>query len=254
MLLIQQYYNLSDPELELSVNDRISFRQFVGLKFEDAVPDETTMVRFRQRLVKANCLDKLLMLANEQLQKHDLFVRQATIIDATLVESATKRPVKDTTSIDKDAGWTVKRGKACFGYKGHISVDSENNLVEKVELTAASVHDSNVFEELLPEDTQSVYADKAYASEARSKKLNDKNIKNCIHNKAYRNHPMSNEKILANIEKSKIRTDVERVFAHWKRWYHYTRVRYIGRSKNKLQLILLSIAYNLKRSTAILMG
>ena len=71
---------------------------------------------------------------------------------------------------------------------------------------------------------------------------------------AYRNHPMSNEPILANIEKSKISTDVERIFAHWKRWCHYTRVRYIGRSKNKLQLILLSIAYNLKRSTAILMG
>lgn len=254
MLLLQQYYNLSDPELELAVADRISFRRFVGLSFEDSIPDETTIVRFRQRIISANCFNNLFHEVNQQLHKKNLFVRKATIIDATLVESSTKRPSNSEQPTDKDASWTSKRGEAHYGYKAHVSVDAEHNLIEKVELTTASVHDSNVFEELLPDDTHAVYADKAYANRERIRNIKSRGIENGILDKAYRNHQLSDEQIADNKRKSKLRTNIERVFAHWKRWYGYTKVRYKGLSKNKLQLVLLSIAYNLKRSVALDMG
>ncbi|TAN38098.1 MAG: transposase [Verrucomicrobia bacterium] len=41
---------MSDPPCEELVRDRCSWRRFVGLGWQAAVPDETTLVRFRQRL------------------------------------------------------------------------------------------------------------------------------------------------------------------------------------------------------------
>lgn len=38
MLLLQRWYNLSDPGLEQAVNDRISFLRFTGFSFESSVP------------------------------------------------------------------------------------------------------------------------------------------------------------------------------------------------------------------------
>ena len=254
MLLLQQFYDLSDPEVELAVADRISFRLFVGLSFNETVPDETCLVRFRQRLIENNMKDSLLEEVNQQFASKGLIVRKATLIDASIVESAAKRPAKNEEPTDPDASYTIKRGKIHYGFKAHVSVDAEHNLIEKTVLTTASVHDSNVFEELLPEQTQSVYADKAYTNRERSANLESKGIKSCIHDKAYRNHKLTDEQIESNKTKSKVRTPIERVFAHFKRWLGYTKVRYKGISKNALQLELLSIAYNIKRATVILMG
>ena len=51
-LLLQQWYNLSDPGLEDALADRLSFRKFVGIPLDEDTPDETTFVRFRERLRK----------------------------------------------------------------------------------------------------------------------------------------------------------------------------------------------------------
>jgi IS5 family transposase len=254
MLLIQSYYHLSDPELELAVADRISFRRFVGISFEESVPDETTVVRFRQRLGSANMLKGLLEEINRQLSERNLIVRTTTLVDATLVESAAKRPAKNGESKDPDSGWTVKRRQIHYGYKAHISVDYDNGLVEKAVLTPASIHDSKVFEELIPENTKSVFADKAYPKASRKHALRAAGIFCGILDKSVRNHKLTAGKIKLNKHKSVIRSNVERVFAHWKRWFGYEKVRYFGLSKNDLQLQVLAIAYNLKRSAVILKG
>ena len=49
-LLLQAMYGLSDPAPEEALVDRLSFRRFVGLALEDAVPDHSTLCRFRNRL------------------------------------------------------------------------------------------------------------------------------------------------------------------------------------------------------------
>src|SRR5947209_12694537 len=49
-VMLQKWYDLSDPGLEEQLLDRVSFRRFVGLGAEEAPPDETTMVGFRRRL------------------------------------------------------------------------------------------------------------------------------------------------------------------------------------------------------------
>ena len=52
--------------------DRLSWRRFVGLGLQEAVPDETTLVRFRQRLREHGLHEQLLALVNRQLQTKGL--------------------------------------------------------------------------------------------------------------------------------------------------------------------------------------
>ena len=48
MLFVQYLYNLSDPELEDQLYDRLSFQRFVGLDFSQQIPDFTTLWRFSE--------------------------------------------------------------------------------------------------------------------------------------------------------------------------------------------------------------
>ncbi len=56
---VQYLYNLSDPELEDQLNDRLSFKLFVGLGMNSKVPDYTTIWRFKEALVRHHLLDGL---------------------------------------------------------------------------------------------------------------------------------------------------------------------------------------------------
>ena len=58
-LLFQKWFHIdSDPELENQINDRISFKKFIGLSFDDPSPDHSTFSRFRKRLSK-NAMDQI---------------------------------------------------------------------------------------------------------------------------------------------------------------------------------------------------
>ena len=50
MLVLQSLYNLSDEQIEYQVRDRLSFTRFLGLGFEDGIPDGTTLWLFREKL------------------------------------------------------------------------------------------------------------------------------------------------------------------------------------------------------------
>ena len=58
MLLIHfmhQWFTLSNPAMEKALHDVLLFREFAGLNCDTAVPDETTILRFR-RLLEAHKL------------------------------------------------------------------------------------------------------------------------------------------------------------------------------------------------------
>ena len=141
MLLIQRWYNLSDPGLEEAVNDRISFLRFTGFSMENSIPDETTICRFRNELGKRGLFERLLDKINEQLQSRRLLVRTGTIVDAGLISSSRRpRKVIDvmpedrkeeesavlsnhnlTYSDDAEATWVRKGNQPHYGYKMHIA-------------------------------------------------------------------------------------------------------------------------------------
>jgi len=91
-LLLAQLYNLSDAGLEEALNDRVSFRRFLGLALEADAPDHTTLCRFRNRLVDAGLMDMLFTEFCRQLEQTGMILKRGTMIDATLVEAAAARP------------------------------------------------------------------------------------------------------------------------------------------------------------------
>lgn len=90
--LLGQWHSLSDPKLEHALTVRIDFMHFCGLKLSDPVPDESTLCRFRNRLIRADKLAPLLAAVNSQLQDHGLMVANAkgAVIDATLIAAAAR--------------------------------------------------------------------------------------------------------------------------------------------------------------------
>jgi len=248
MSLLQHCYGLSDPQCEELVADRLSWRRFVGLGFQDAVPDETTLVRFRSRLREHGLHEKLLTLVNRQLEQKGLILKTCTLADATLLQAARRAPAKgDPKGGDGDATHTVKQNKPHYGYKAHVALDSAHTLIRTVTLTGAHVHDSQQFETIVTGDEEMVIADKAYCSRKHDQWCARHKVANGILRKAKRGQKLPACTLRANRLFSSIRSRIEGVFGWWKRSAHYRRVRYEGWQANRLELEFKSICWNLKR-------
>lgn len=248
MSLLQHCYGLSDPQCEELVGDRLSWRRFVGLGLQDKVPDETTLVRFRQRLVEHGLQEQLLQVVNRQLEGKGFILKTCTLVDASLLQAARRAPAKgDRSGGDGDAGYTVKQGQPHYGYKAHVAADQAHTLIRQVTLTAASVHDSQEFESVVQGDEEIVLADKAYWSEARSRWCRERGVGNGILRKARRGEVLPAWAVRFNRLFGAIRCQIEKVFGWWKRSTGYRRVRYVGRDPNRLELEFKSICWNLKR-------
>src|ERR687884_801221 len=124
LLLLQQWYGLSDEGLEAAVDDRLSFRRFAGIPLAESVPDHGSIRRFREELAKRGSAERLLAEVNRQLDAKGLILRRGTLIDATILEAAVRPPTGDAGEVserDPQAGWTRKNGRSRFGYKAHVA-------------------------------------------------------------------------------------------------------------------------------------
>jgi IS5 family transposase len=253
-LLLQQWYGLSDAELEEAVSDRLSFRKFAGLALDEEVPDHTTYCRFRQELVKHGVAEKVFVEMNRQLEKRGLILKKGTLVDATLIEAdATARQTEDgeIETSDPDADFARRRGQAFFGYKAHVGVDQGSGLVRRALVTPANVHDSAAGDTLICGDEKKVFADKAYHSQERRKRLRKAGIKDGIMRRGARSHPLSAQDRARNSRLARTRCQVERIFGTLKRTYRWTRVRYRGLAKNASHFFLLCVAMNLRRAMVL---
>lgn len=256
IMILQHLYNLSDPQAEEQIKDRLSFQKFIQLDTHEAVPDETTLCRFRQRLIQCGLHEELLGLLNGQLEAKGYIVKRTTLVDATIIESSRKYPsiesVKEGKAPDKDAGFTRKNDRSIYGYKAHVSSDGEHQLVRRALITSASVQETSLLKQVTPLDSAAVYADRGYESRANRQWLRSRGMADGILKKGARHVKLTEADRLENQSKEKVRSQIERVFAHWKQWQHYRRVRYLGLAKNQLELTLKAVAYNLKRLVGIL--
>src|SRR3546814_12608702 len=84
-LLLQRWYQLSDPGLEEALCDRLSFRRFAGLALEDDTPDHSTIFRFREQLVARALMAPLLAELNRQLEAAGAVLKHGALIDGTLI-------------------------------------------------------------------------------------------------------------------------------------------------------------------------
>jgi transposase, IS5 family len=286
MMLLQTWYNLSDPAVEDMVNDSLGAMRFCQLELEDDVPDHSTLSRFRKELVEKKAFDRLLRKINNQLKAKGIMIKQGSAkVDASITDSPfspkgkteyeiccdrkeedrndqdkqkeeqTQQLIRKTKpGVDSEARWLKKAGKLHYGYKKHIAVDKDG-LTEAVHTTPANEHDSRgfekVLEKVLKEKKLQVFADKGYKVPDNDAYLKEQNIKNRIQHKAYRNRPLTSWEILFNKLISKQRWVVERTFGGMSRWFGTGKARYKGLHKVHGQHVLEAIAYNLKRSPGL---
>ncbi len=246
-LLLQQWYNLSDPGLEEAICDRLSFHRFLGLSFNDPVPDETRICRFRNKLAAANLGERLFAMLEEQLKNKGLLVRRGSLVDATLIIAQPRPPRRGEPSGDPEADWT-KRGKdGHFGYKAHLSVDESSGLIRRLALTGANFPESYMFEEMVSGDEAAVFADSAYTQRARKTALRGQGVFCGIISRAWRCHPLSARQKKRNKFFSRVRRAVERVIGTLKCRYGLERCRYLGLKRNHNHLWLKGMCFNLKK-------
>src|SRR3954462_3428093 len=163
LLLLQQWYGLSDEGLEAAVDDRLSFRRFAGIPLAESVPDHSSIWRFREELARRDLAAHLLAEVNRQLDAKGLILRRGTLIDATTREAGARPPSGDAGEVsprDPQAGWTRKNGRSRFGYKAHVAGDEGSGIVREAATTPADVHDSVPADDLVQGDEEAVYADK----------------------------------------------------------------------------------------------
>jgi IS5 family transposase len=256
VMILQHLYGLSDPQAEEQLKDRLSFQKFVQLDAHETVPDETTVCRFRQRLIECGLHEEMLGLLNAQLEARGYIVKRVTLVDATLVESSRKRPaaqaVREGRAPDADASYTRKCNQSFYGYKAHVSSDGEHQLIRAAVISTASQYDGEVLVRVAPADSEVVYADKAYDTKVNQAWLRAHGIQNGILKKGGCHIQLTAEDQENNHQKSLVRRQIERIFAHLKKWQHYRRVRYLGLARNQLELTLKAVAYNLQRLAGIL--
>jgi IS5 family transposase len=253
-LLLAQLYNLSDAGLEEALNDRVSFRRFLGLALEADAPDHTTLCRFRNRLAETGLVEKLFAEFDKQLEQTGMILKRGTLIDATLVEAAAARPNGDGKSCDEQARFAKKEGKAgsVYGYKAHIGMDQDSELIRTALMTPANVNETTVADQLIRFDEKAIYADKAYAKAERRQMLKAAGIKDFIMHKSWGGGPqLSLWQRQQNRLITPVRARVETVFAVFKKHMGYRRVRYIGLIKNHAHLLLLALAYNMRRAVVL---
>ena len=255
MLLLQMWYRLSDREIVAEAADRLSFRHFLELDICDEMPDDTTLVRFRNRLGENGIFDKLMSIFDEQLIFHNIKIKggRITIVDATLVQSYS-RPKSDAPEFielrDPGAQVTCRRGKdPLCGYKVHVAMDAKTRIIRQVELTGAA--EMEVHHLLVPSGTTELLADKGYHSAENRLKLKESGVIDNIMIRASRGNPLTESQTEHNKNISPSRAKIESKFGEMKLWNRLKRGIYRGIERVWRQVIMTVMAVNIKRLLVI---
>lgn len=261
MVFLQHLYNLSDPELEDQVNDRLSFQYFAGIDYSTTVPDFSTIWRFKEALIKEGLMDKLFNLIVGFIEEKGLLLKKGTCVDASIIQSTTKPLSKQgreeleknpSSQIDTDADSTSKRGKKYFGYKGHIGIDINTKLIRKRGFTSARPHDSTQKDNLLSGDEQAIFGDSAYSNKADKQKARKEGVYYGMLDKATRSKKLSTSQKKRNKKKSKVRNQVEHPFAYMKEKLNYKKAVAKNQLRNALRFDFNCILYNIFRANYLL--
>ena len=281
--LLQKWFRInSDPELENQINDRISFKTFMGLSFNRPSPDHSTFSRFRGRLSK-EAMNKINNLVLQQFSQKGLIINEGVAVDARLVQSAShpisneeikkQREKRETPegkidnngnplkfSRDLESDWTVKNETPHYGLKEHASVDVNHGFVLATELTPASVSDSPPI--YLPycvaaschteEPIKKVYADKGYYGEPNRSFLRLNHIEDGVMRKDTKSTKLTDYEKDRNKQISKKRYIVEQYFGLSHLYNNASRARFTRIAKNAIDALFRQMAFNLFRGEKIL--
>lgn len=269
ILILQRFYGLGDTQIEYQILDRLSFKKFLGLESGDKVPDEKAVWAFREALTTKGLVEVLFNEFRDYLEGKGLIMNEGKMIDASFTVAPRQRNTREENKMikegrgdelwndkpnkkrhkDVDARWTKKNNETFYGYKNHAKVDAKSKFIDKYRVTDASVHDSQPLADLLTEEDkgQELYADSAYTGVDQEKVVSKYQMNNKIHEKGYRNKPLTDEQKNKNKEKSKTRARVEHVFGFMEQSMNGLAVKSVGIARASGIIGLINLTYNMFR-------
>jgi len=286
VVMLQQWYNLSDESTEYQINDRLSFQRFLDIECGAKVPDENTIWDFKEALSNAGIERELFDMFNSYLLERGIITLKGSIIDASFVTvdkrhtskkddkslkegdcphdlhvDCAKRlengEIKDEEHVfnqmDFDARWVKKNNESFFGYKDHVKCDKESKIITDFTVTDASVHDSQELINLVSKDDSTIDLDSGYTGENLEKEVLREfpNVELNICSRAYRNRPLSEEEKAINKIISRRRCRIEHIFGYMTRFMGGMVLRCHGIKRAYRDICNKNLAYNLKRFVCI---
>lgn len=269
VVILQSLYGLSDDQMEFQLKDRRSFERFVsGGDTIYQMPDAKTIWLYKERFKEHGIARKAFRKFNHQLDQANLLAKSGKIVDASFVEVPRQRNSRDENAHikkegahpeewsenkkrqkDIEARWTEKNKQKYFGYKNHLAVDRKRKFILDYGATSAEVHDSQPLFDVIGKSrrkNEPVWGDSAYRSEYIEKRLVRRGFTSKIHEKGYRNKPLTEKQKDRNTIKSRTRARIEHVFG-WIHWMKGNYLRCIGLNRITESIGMTNLAYNMKR-------
>jgi len=242
---MQNWFNLSDRQMEDALYEIESMRRFAGFSgVIDALPDETTILNFRHLLEKHELTAILLEAINAQLKARGLLISKGTMVDATLIHAPSSTKNREQAR-DPEMRQTGKGNQYYFGMKVHVGADLDSGAVHTVEITAANEADISVLPKLLRAEDKVILGDAGYASDEYKRGSRQLGMRWCVQDKRKSGQNLSVSQKKRNRKHSSIRARVEHVFRVIKRQFGFTKTRYRGLMKNAVQVNMLMGLANL---------
>jgi IS5 family transposase len=249
---LQQWYALADEALEDALYDSQALRTFAGVDLSvEAVPDATTLLKFRHLLEAHHLTEKIFAEVGALLRERKLLMKEGTIVDATIIAapSSTKNARQER---DPEMHQTRKGNQWHFGMKAHIGVDAQSGLVHTVTGTAANVADIAQTHALLHGEEKDVYADAGYLGVEKREEIATRSAGVTWYVAAKRSQSKALEEglvkeLTVQLErlKAQVRARVEHPFHVLKNLFRHRKTRYRGLAKNTAQLHSLFALANL---------
>lgn len=243
---MQQWFNLSDPAMEDSLYDSESMRRFAHIELiDDAVPDESTILRFRHLLEQHQLTEKIFALVRSLLESKRLLLKSGTIVDATIIDAP-----PSTKNEAKARDPEMKQGKKNsrewhFGMKAHVGTDL-NGLVHTLVTTHAAASEFKQLQYLLHGQERQLYGDQAYWSEMHRVAAKQHGVRYRVNRRAPNSsRALSPYQRRVNRVRSAIRARGEHAFRIVKQLWGFTKVRYRGLAKNTARLFTMFALANL---------
>jgi IS5 family transposase len=251
ILFVQKCFGMSDPMAEEMLADRISFRRFVGLSFDDKTPDHSTIWSFRERLIERGHVATLFDTTLATLREQGVVLNNGTLIDATIIEAPLGRKRADGSSTaDPCATKTAKGNRAYHGYRAHVSTDRRGIMTDYIYDTA-SVSEHAHFDDLAKDETHAVFADSGCRSKARVDALRRRGVKPMLcHRRVRGQKELTPRQKRFNRFVSGIRAFVEHPFAAIKRMLP-RKTRYRAMRRNAADFGLCAMIGNWTRAMSL---
>lgn len=244
MYIAQQCFGLSDEGIEDALYDSQAIRRFVGIDLgRESAPDATTLLNFRHLLEQHHLTESIFNAINGHLAEKGLFLREGTIVDATLI-AAPPSTKNEAGKRDPDMHQSKKGNQWYFGMKAHIGVDAHSGLVHTVIGTAGNVSDISQAQALLHGEEQAAFGDAGYQGVEKRPESSGATVAWHVAEKPSKIRTLAGTALgdlVAQVEhaKASIRAKVEHPFHVVKNLFKHKKTRYKGLGKNTAQLLTL---------------